>query len=95
MLHANVAAYQRGYAWTQISACAVFKQAELHFPYDSSSSSSSQQAFVSLAESADHDHYRLVALAVPVTDNAHGDTKALAGWACHLSQCLSMWWTTC
>jgi len=81
MLHANVAAYRRGYAWTQISACAVFKQAELHFPYNSSSSSSSssQQAFVSLAESADHDHYRLVALAVPVTDNAHGDTKALRG----------------
>jgi len=89
MLHANVAAYQGGYTWThakaQISACAVFKQAELQFPYKSSSSSSSsssnsgQQAFVSLADSADHDHYRLVALAVPVTDNAHGDTKALRG----------------
>ena len=88
MLHANVSAYQqRGYAWeyawthvkAQISACAVFKTAELHFPYKSSSSSSSQQAFVSLADSADHDHYRLVALAVSVTDNAHEDTKTLRG----------------
>ena len=85
MLHANVSAYQCMYAWThakaQISACAVFKQAELQFPYNSSSSSSSssQQGFVSLADSADHDHYRLVALAVPVTDTAHGDTKTLRG----------------
>jgi len=88
ILRANVPAwaYQRGYAWThvkaQISACAVFKKAELQFPYkssSSSSSSSSQQAFVSLADSADHDHYRLVSLAVPVTDNAHGDTKTLRG----------------
>ncbi len=81
MLHANIAAYLRGYAWNQISDCAVFKKAELQFPYkssnSSSSSSSSQQVFVSLADSADHDHYRLVALAVPVTDNVHGDTKTL------------------
>ena len=32
---------------------------------------------MSLADSADHSHYRLVALAVPVIDNAHGDTHEL------------------
>ena len=56
-----------------LSACPVFKSAELHFPY----SNSQHPDFTSLRQSADHDHCRLVSLAVPVTDNAHGDTKEL------------------
>ncbi|KAL3132916.1 hypothetical protein ABBQ38_006830 [Trebouxia sp. C0009 RCD-2024] len=76
MLQANVSSYQQhnygGSASKSLAACPVFTTAELQFPY-----SSAQPEFVSLADSADHDHYQLVALALPVTDNSHGDTKAL------------------
>ncbi|DBA87163.1 TPA: hypothetical protein ACH3X2_005211 [Trebouxia sp. C0005] len=57
----------------QIANCAVFTRAELQFPY----SSSIQPPFVSLADSTDHDHYRLVALSMPITDTVHGSTKEL------------------
>ncbi|KAL3132912.1 hypothetical protein ABBQ38_006826 [Trebouxia sp. C0009 RCD-2024] len=75
MLQANVDAYQHssgGSASRSLAACPVFTTAELQFPYKSA-----QPAFVSLADSADHDHYQLVGLALPVTDNSHGDTQAL------------------
>ena len=78
MLDSNVAAYQQlaQGSWSEtrnlLARCPVFKSAELQFPYNSN-----HPAYVSLADSADHDHYQLVSLAVPVTDNAHGDTKAL------------------
>ena len=80
MLHGNMAAYTLGHARNglsisaraRIAVCPVFKTAELQFPYNST-----QPEFVALASSADHDHYQLVSLALPVTDNSHGDTKTL------------------
>ncbi|DBA97093.1 hypothetical protein WJX77_010501 [Trebouxia sp. C0004] len=57
-----------------VSACPVFKSADLHFPY---SSNCEHPAFTSLRHSTHHDHYRLVSLTAPVTDNAHGDTREL------------------
>ena len=78
MLHSNLAAYTYWSARTWdaaragIAACPIFKTAELQFPYNST-----QPEFVALASSADHDHYQLVSLALPVTDNSHGDTQAL------------------
>ncbi len=76
MLHANLSAYQGAHnsmgVSDQVSTCPIFKSAELQLPYIST-----HPTYVSLAGSADHDHYRLVALAVPVIDNAHGDTKEL------------------
>lgn len=76
MLQGNADSYQNNYGAVtslDLSACPVFKSAELHFPYINSEHS----AFTSLRHSADHDHYRLVSLAVPVTDSAHGDIKEL------------------
>ena len=74
MLHGNVDAYQLANRpnTAQTASCPVFKSAELQFPYKSI-----QPEFVALAGSADHDHYQLVSLALPITDNSHGDTKAL------------------
>ena len=76
MLHTNVDAYQHvaGCDRTRfkVSACPIFKSAELQFPYKGA-----HPQFMSLASSADHDSYQLVSLSIPVTDNAHGDTKAL------------------
>lgn len=74
MLHGNMDAYQRASRSdaAQVALCPVFKSAELQFPYKSI-----QPEFVTLAGSADHDHYQLVSLAVPVTDNSHGDTQTL------------------
>ena len=73
MLHGNVDAYQcANHNSAQIASCSVFKSAELQFPYKRM-----QPEFVALASSADHDHYQLVSLALPVIDNSHGDTKAL------------------
>ncbi len=76
MLQGNIDSYQNkrdSATRLSLSACPVFKSTELQFPY----SNSQHPAFTSLCHSADHDHYRLVSLAVPVTDNAHGDTKEL------------------
>ncbi len=76
MLQGNADSCQDNcHAATRLSllACPVFKSADLHFPY----SNSEHPAFTSLCHSTDHDHNRLVSLAVPVTDNAHGDTKEL------------------
>ena len=76
MLQGNADSYQNkrdSDTSLSLSACPVFKSADLQFPY----SNSEHPAFTSLRHSADHDHYRLVSLAVPVTDNAHGDTKQL------------------
>ena len=74
MLHGNVDAFQRASRsnTAQIASCPVFKSAELQFPYNST-----QPEFVALAGSADHDHYQLVSLALPIIDNPHGDTQAL------------------
>ena len=75
MLCSHVSTFQKSSNWStgQAAAAKIFTCPELPFPYSSSTSA----AFVSLADSADHEHYRVVALAVPVTDNAHGDTKRL------------------
>ena len=74
MLHGNVDAYQRAgrSSAAQVALCPVFKSAELQFPYKSI-----QPQFVALAGSADHEHYQLVSLALPVIDNSHGDTQTL------------------
>ena len=84
MLHNKLSSFmQSSDLWSKhqqdISACKVFTRAQLSFPYSTNSSSSISTAisFVSLSDSEDHDHHRLVALAVPVTDSAHGDTKWL------------------
>jgi len=76
MLQGNADSCQNNcHAATRLSllACPVFKSADLHFPY----SNSEHPTFTSLCHSTDHDRNRLVSLAVPVTDNAHGDTKEL------------------
>ncbi len=76
MLQGNADSCQDNcHAATRLSllACPVFKSADLHFPY----SNSEHPTFTSLCHSTDHDRNRLVSLAVPVTDNAHGDTKEL------------------
>ena len=72
MLEDNVAAYSRSSSKAGLATCPVFTTAELQYPY-----SSAQPEFVSLADSADHDHYLLAALSLPIIDNSHGDTKAL------------------
>ena len=74
MLQANLDSYYPGSNMSSsLSACPVFNTADLPFPY----TNSKRPTFTSLKDSADHDHYRLVALAIPVTDSAHGDTKEL------------------
>ena len=78
MLQSNVTvdtywnAQTRNVTRARIASCPIFKTAQLQFPYNSI-----QPEFVALASSADHDHYQLVSLALPVIDNSHGDTKAL------------------
>ena len=71
MLHGNVDAYPPA-SRARIAACPIFKSAELQYAYKKA-----QPEFVALAGSTDHDHYQLVSLALPVTNNSHGDTKTL------------------
>ena len=74
MLQSNVESYKHiMIARFLLPRRPVFKTADLPFPY----TNHGHPAFTSLRGSADHDHYRLVALAIPVTDNSHGDTKEL------------------
>ena len=58
---------------TYLADCPIFLAAELGFPYDMGP----KQQLVSLRDSTDHAHYRVMANAVAVINNAMGPTSLL------------------